>query len=141
MGRGRGGFSLLGLGAAEASPALCYPHTIPPSLNLPTLKKLICKGGLFNSLINTRAAVLIVVGPNSDSFGTKTKISPSSQNSLRQPLEKEAANAANPYFSSLLEMCLVKRLEPLEDDNEFEEVNIVRPDDFYQSRDPEGGNW
>ncbi|XP_062093657.1 uncharacterized protein LOC133799675 [Humulus lupulus] len=27
------------------------------------------------------------------------------------------------------------------DDNEFEEVNIVRPTDFYQSRDPEGGNW
>lgn len=23
----------------------------------------------------------------------------------------------------------------LSDDNEFEEVNIVRPDDFYQSRD------
>ncbi|KAF3433184.1 hypothetical protein FNV43_RR24286 [Rhamnella rubrinervis] len=27
------------------------------------------------------------------------------------------------------------------DDNEFEEVNIVRPDDFYQSRDVDGANW
>ncbi|XP_009764972.1 uncharacterized protein LOC107807600 [Nicotiana tabacum] len=28
------------------------------------------------------------------------------------------------------------------DDNEFEDVNIVRPDDFYQSRDSEdGANW
>ncbi|XP_068651161.1 uncharacterized protein [Aristolochia californica] len=28
------------------------------------------------------------------------------------------------------------------DDNEFEEVNIVRPDDFYQSREADGGmNW
>ncbi|CAL1414983.1 unnamed protein product [Linum trigynum] len=27
------------------------------------------------------------------------------------------------------------------DGNEFEEVNIVRPDDFYQSRDAEGGSW
>ncbi|KAG2668158.1 hypothetical protein I3760_15G147200 [Carya illinoinensis] len=27
------------------------------------------------------------------------------------------------------------------DDNEFEEVNIVRPNDFYQSRDGDGGNW
>ncbi|KAM0974205.1 hypothetical protein EV1_017220 [Malus domestica] len=27
------------------------------------------------------------------------------------------------------------------DDNEFEEVNIVRPDDFYQSRDADAGNW
>ncbi|PON52813.1 Ubiquitin domain containing protein [Parasponia andersonii] len=127
-------------------------------------------------------------------------------NSLRQPLEKEAANAANPYFSSLSEMAMYIRVkrnkttyfiqcEPTEtildikqklhvlidqpvndqrlilfssgqvledlktladqkvendtvvaltlrkDDNEFEEVNIVRPDDFYQSRDPEGGNW
>ncbi|PON77065.1 Small nuclear RNA activating complex (SNAPc), subunit SNAP [Parasponia andersonii] len=35
--------------------------------------------GLFNSLINTRAAVLIAVVPNSDSIGTKAKISPSSQ--------------------------------------------------------------
>ncbi|XP_015877740.3 uncharacterized protein LOC107414159 [Ziziphus jujuba] len=27
------------------------------------------------------------------------------------------------------------------DDNEFEEVNIARPDDFYQSRDVDGGTW
>ncbi|BBH08625.1 Ubiquitin-like superfamily protein [Prunus dulcis] len=27
------------------------------------------------------------------------------------------------------------------DDNEFEEVNIVRADDFYQSRDADAGNW
>lgn len=28
------------------------------------------------------------------------------------------------------------------DDNEFEEINIVKPDDFYQSRDADGGsNW
>ncbi|XP_043706954.1 uncharacterized protein LOC122656481 isoform X2 [Telopea speciosissima] len=28
------------------------------------------------------------------------------------------------------------------DDDEFEDVNIVRPDDFYQSREAEGGsNW
>ncbi|CAL1358685.1 unnamed protein product [Linum trigynum] len=27
------------------------------------------------------------------------------------------------------------------DDNKFEEVNIVRPDDFCQSRDAEGGSW
>ncbi|CAN6540567.1 uncharacterized protein LOC103949043 [Pyrus x bretschneideri] len=27
------------------------------------------------------------------------------------------------------------------DDNEFEEVNIVRPDDFYLSRDADAGNW
>ncbi|PIN08238.1 RNA polymerase II transcription elongation factor Elongin/SIII, subunit elongin B [Handroanthus impetiginosus] len=28
------------------------------------------------------------------------------------------------------------------DDNEFEEVNIVRPNDFYQSREGDGGsNW
>ncbi|KAI4377705.1 hypothetical protein MLD38_015290 [Melastoma candidum] len=27
------------------------------------------------------------------------------------------------------------------DDNEFEEVNIIRPHDFSQSRDGDGGNW
>ncbi|KAK7327779.1 hypothetical protein VNO77_21870 [Canavalia gladiata] len=27
------------------------------------------------------------------------------------------------------------------DDNEFEEVNIVRPNDFYQARDADGTNW
>ncbi|XP_022158171.1 uncharacterized protein LOC111024713 isoform X2 [Momordica charantia] len=27
------------------------------------------------------------------------------------------------------------------DDNEFEEINIVRPDEFYQSRDADSGNW
>lgn len=27
------------------------------------------------------------------------------------------------------------------DDNEFEDVNIVRPNDFYQSRDADAGNW
>ncbi|KAM2849254.1 hypothetical protein PS2_025687 [Malus domestica] len=27
------------------------------------------------------------------------------------------------------------------DDNEFEEVNIVRPDDFYPSRDADAGSW
>ncbi|KAJ6914299.1 hypothetical protein NC651_016536 [Populus alba x Populus x berolinensis] len=27
------------------------------------------------------------------------------------------------------------------DDSEFEDVNIVRPDDFYQSRDADGTNW
>ncbi|BFG40344.1 hypothetical protein CerSpe_266180 [Prunus speciosa] len=27
------------------------------------------------------------------------------------------------------------------DDNEFEEINIVRADDFYQSRDADAGNW
>ncbi|XP_008243026.1 PREDICTED: uncharacterized protein LOC103341298 [Prunus mume] len=27
------------------------------------------------------------------------------------------------------------------DDNEFEEVNIVRADDFFQSRDADAGNW
>lgn len=28
------------------------------------------------------------------------------------------------------------------DDNEFEDVNVVRPDDFYQSRDPDSStNW
>ncbi|KAJ4845817.1 hypothetical protein Tsubulata_008223 [Turnera subulata] len=27
------------------------------------------------------------------------------------------------------------------DDNEFEQVNIVRSDDFYQARDADGGNW
>lgn len=29
----------------------------------------------------------------------------------------------------------------LPDDNEFEEVDIVRPNDFYQSRDADTGNW
>ncbi|XP_042507432.1 uncharacterized protein LOC122083630 [Macadamia integrifolia] len=29
-----------------------------------------------------------------------------------------------------------------DDDDEFEDVNIVRPDDFYQSREADGGsNW
>ncbi|XVE71671.1 hypothetical protein DITRI_Ditri10aG0170200 [Diplodiscus trichospermus] len=27
------------------------------------------------------------------------------------------------------------------DDNEFEDVNIVQPNDFYQSRDADSGNW
>ncbi|EEF29155.1 uncharacterized protein LOC8270717 [Ricinus communis] len=27
------------------------------------------------------------------------------------------------------------------DDNEFEDINIVRPNDFYQNRDADGGNW
>ncbi|XVF47877.1 hypothetical protein PTKIN_Ptkin03bG0145500 [Pterospermum kingtungense] len=27
------------------------------------------------------------------------------------------------------------------DDNEFEDVNIEQPNDFYQSRDADGGNW
>ncbi|KAL6221535.1 hypothetical protein ACLB2K_004931 [Fragaria x ananassa] len=27
------------------------------------------------------------------------------------------------------------------DDDEFEEVNIVRPDDLYQSRDADAGSW
>ncbi|KAF3971178.1 hypothetical protein CMV_005200 [Castanea mollissima] len=27
------------------------------------------------------------------------------------------------------------------DDNEFEEVDIVQPNDFYQSRDADTGNW
>ncbi|KAK5813987.1 Ubiquitin-like protein [Gossypium arboreum] len=27
------------------------------------------------------------------------------------------------------------------DDNEFEDVNIVKPNDFYQSRDTDSGNW
>ncbi|GMY35582.1 ubiquitin-like domain-containing protein [Fagus crenata] len=27
------------------------------------------------------------------------------------------------------------------DDNEFEEVDIVRPNDFYQARDADAGNW
>ncbi|KAM5548250.1 hypothetical protein ABKV19_002282 [Rosa sericea] len=27
------------------------------------------------------------------------------------------------------------------DDDEFEEVNIVRPDDFYQSRDADASSW
>ncbi|KAL0013485.1 hypothetical protein SO802_000554 [Lithocarpus litseifolius] len=27
------------------------------------------------------------------------------------------------------------------DDNEFEEVDIVRPNDFYPSRDADTGNW
>ena len=29
----------------------------------------------------------------------------------------------------------------LPDDNEFEDVNIVQPNDFYQSRDADNGNW
>ncbi|KAK2646596.1 hypothetical protein Ddye_021791 [Dipteronia dyeriana] len=27
------------------------------------------------------------------------------------------------------------------DDNEFEDVDIVKPNDFYQSRDADGGSW
>ncbi|PKI52369.1 hypothetical protein CRG98_027295 [Punica granatum] len=27
------------------------------------------------------------------------------------------------------------------DDNEFEDINIVRPNDFYQSREADAGNW
>ncbi|KAK8568739.1 hypothetical protein V6N13_106628 [Hibiscus sabdariffa] len=27
------------------------------------------------------------------------------------------------------------------DDNEFEDVNIVKPNDFYPSRDADNGNW
>ncbi|KAL9445489.1 hypothetical protein AB3S75_018479 [Citrus x aurantiifolia] len=27
------------------------------------------------------------------------------------------------------------------DDNQFEDVNIVRPNDFYQSREADAGNW
>ncbi|GLT80476.1 hypothetical protein SLA2020_519140 [Shorea laevis] len=27
------------------------------------------------------------------------------------------------------------------DDNEFEDVNIVQPNDFYQSREADSGNW
>ncbi|KAJ4709538.1 Ubiquitin-like protein [Melia azedarach] len=27
------------------------------------------------------------------------------------------------------------------EDNEFEDINIVRPDDFYQSREGDSGNW
>ena len=37
-------------------------------------------------------------------------------------------------------MCPCFMLFP--EDNEFEEINIVKPDDFYQSRDADGGsNW
>ncbi|CAN1326018.1 hypothetical protein LINPERPRIM_LOCUS33681 [Linum perenne] len=27
------------------------------------------------------------------------------------------------------------------EDNQFEDVNIVRPDDFYPSREADGGSW
>ncbi|KAK1551435.1 hypothetical protein Q3G72_035511, partial [Acer saccharum] len=27
------------------------------------------------------------------------------------------------------------------DDNEFEDIDIVKPNDFYQSRDADGGSW
>ncbi|CAK9315094.1 unnamed protein product [Citrullus colocynthis] len=27
------------------------------------------------------------------------------------------------------------------DDNDFEEIDIVQPNDFYQSRDADSGNW
>ncbi|XP_016901017.1 uncharacterized protein LOC103493547 isoform X2 [Cucumis melo] len=29
----------------------------------------------------------------------------------------------------------------LRKDNDFEEINIVHPNDFYQSRDADSGNW
>ncbi|XP_020534691.1 uncharacterized protein LOC105633545 isoform X2 [Jatropha curcas] len=27
------------------------------------------------------------------------------------------------------------------DENEFEDINILRPNDFYQTRDADNGNW
>lgn len=39
-----------------------------------------------------------------------------------------------------LEM-MINLLNSSPDDNEFEDVNIVRPNDFYQSREGEAGNW
>lgn len=42
----------------------------------------------------------------------------------------------------ILDVLLKLRLVSFADDNEFEEVNIVRADDFYQSHETDGGsNW
>ncbi|PPS03900.1 hypothetical protein GOBAR_AA16749 [Gossypium barbadense] len=46
--------------------------------------------------------------------------------------------------NSCLTYCLARKNEVASfwhHDNEFEDVNIVKPNDFYQSRDTDSGNW
>ncbi|MED6114580.1 hypothetical protein PIB30_081658 [Stylosanthes scabra] len=47
----------------------------------------------------------------------------------------------NLFYIFQVENDAVVALTLRKDDNEFEEVNIVRPNDFYQTRDADGANW
>ncbi|CAJ2661784.1 polyubiquitin isoform X2 [Trifolium pratense] len=53
----------------------------------------------------------------------------------------EVLEDAKTLADQKIETDAVVALTLRKDDNEFEEVNIVRPNDFYQTRDAEGGNW
>ncbi|EXC30157.1 hypothetical protein L484_008487 [Morus notabilis] len=60
---------------------------------------------------------------------------------IDQPVNDQCLTLMNDGQTGQVENDAVVALTLRKDDNEFEEVNIVRPSDFYQSREGDGGNW
>ncbi|KAJ7955668.1 Ubiquitin-like protein [Quillaja saponaria] len=54
---------------------------------------------------------------------------------------KEVLEDSKTLADQKVENDTVVALTLRKDDNEFEEVNIERPNDFYQARDADGANW
>ncbi|OIV98515.1 hypothetical protein TanjilG_18799 [Lupinus angustifolius] len=66
---------------------------------------------------------------------------PANDQRLVLPGTREVLEDSKTLAEQKVENDAVVALTLRKDDNEFEEVNIVRPNDFYQSRDGDGGNW
>ncbi|KAF1892489.1 hypothetical protein Lal_00010955 [Lupinus albus] len=66
---------------------------------------------------------------------------PANDQRLVLPGTREVLEDSKTLAEQKVENDAVVALTLRKDDNEFEEVIIVRPNDFYQSRDGDGGNW
>ncbi|KAG5066576.1 hypothetical protein AAZX31_04G141500 [Glycine max] len=66
---------------------------------------------------------------------------PANNQRLILPVTGEVLEDSKTLADQKVENDAVVALTLRKDDNEFEEVNIVRPNDFYQARDADGANW
>ncbi|XLR15417.1 hypothetical protein HN51_036388, partial [Arachis hypogaea] len=66
---------------------------------------------------------------------------PTNNQRLIIPATGEVLEDSRTLADQKVENDAVVALTLRKDDNEFEEVNIVRPNDFYQARDADGANW
>ncbi|CAL0304942.1 unnamed protein product [Lupinus luteus] len=66
---------------------------------------------------------------------------PANDQRLVLPGTREVLEDSKTLAEQKVENDAVVALTFRKDDNEFEEVNIVRPNDFYQSRDGDSANW
>ncbi|XP_057749982.1 uncharacterized protein LOC130968626 isoform X1 [Arachis stenosperma] len=130
------------MAALTQNPLLCKLSTSYVSYEI----KLSIHSDMYIRVKRSKTTYFIRCKPTDKILDIKLKLQelvdqPANNQRLIIPATGEVLEDSRTLADQKVENDAVVALTLRKDDNEFEEVNIVRPNDFYQARDADGANW